>query len=164
MDTYFYYTQNVKVSRTAIMAELKANLDSYQLEQALEGDRADPTYLVLDVGRNDKGDTVNSLEHVVAFVDNYLLYVHDLPSPTTKLYVVGDWKLESVTQEQPETESEESNKKQRYRVSSPYLKLSELKLTSLQTQGQSQSEREWRKATEHIVKLVQQMPDLKELT
>lgn len=101
------------------MAELKANLDPYQLEQALEADRPDPTCFVLDVGRDDKGDAVDSLEHVVSIVDNYLLYVHDLPSPTTKLYVVGDWKLESVTQEQPETESKESDKKPRYKVSSP---------------------------------------------
>lgn len=103
------------------MAELKADLGPYQLEQALEADRADPTCFVLDVGRDDKGDAVNSLEHVVTFVDDYLLYVHDLPSPATKLYVVGDWRLDSVTKEQPETESEESDKKLCYKVSSSWI-------------------------------------------
>jgi hypothetical protein len=76
------------------MAELKAHLGPYKLENALATDRADEKgCFILDVGRDETGNPVSSLEHVAEIVDNYIINFHDRVAPVTKLYVTGDWKL-----------------------------------------------------------------------
>jgi hypothetical protein len=73
------------------MAELKDALGPYVLEKALAADRSSDNCFVLDVGRDENGDIISSLEHVVDQVDDYLINVYDRLAPVTKLYVVGEW-------------------------------------------------------------------------
>jgi hypothetical protein len=76
------------------MAELKAHLSPYRLEQALALDSADRNgCFILDVGPDEKSNSVSSLEHVTEIVDAYIVNVHDRLEPVRKLYVIGDWKL-----------------------------------------------------------------------
>jgi hypothetical protein len=74
------------------MAEVKDNLGPYILEKALAADRGDDNCFILDVGRNNEGDIVSSLEHVIEQVDDYLINVYDRLAPVIKLYIVGEWK------------------------------------------------------------------------
>jgi hypothetical protein len=96
------------------MAELKANLQPYRLESVLDTDSADNDCFVLDVGRDELGCPLASLNHVVSKVDDYVLNVHDLPAPTTKLYIIGDWNLAPPKEELIETETEPSDEQTRY--------------------------------------------------
>jgi hypothetical protein len=99
------------------MAELKANLGPYHLEQALEADRTDDTCFVLDVGLDDKGNRVESLKHVDDVVDEYILKVGTLPIPTTKLYVVGEWNTASGMEESDEATESGGQDHTTYKVS-----------------------------------------------
>jgi hypothetical protein len=76
------------------MAELKAHLGPYKLENALAADRADEKgCFILEVGRARNDNPTASLEHVAEIVDDYIINVHGRAAPVTKLYVIGDWKL-----------------------------------------------------------------------
>lgn len=85
------------------MAELKANLGPYRLKVALEADRQGANCFVLDVGHDEDGNQVASLDHVNEIVYKYISNIENLYQPTTKLYVVGDWNV-TPKEERPETE------------------------------------------------------------
>jgi hypothetical protein len=85
------------------MANHPSSVDAYSLDVALATDRADTACYVLDVGRNDDGDIVDSLQHVTEKVDHFLVHGFDRAAPVTILYVIGDWR--SSQQEQADGES-----------------------------------------------------------
>ena len=99
------------------MAELKANLGPYELEDALAHDRAvENGCFILDVGCNERGSPVPSLARVAEIVEDYIINVHDRLEPVRKLYVIGDWKLASQTKvdEVDEDDEERSEERKRY--------------------------------------------------
>jgi hypothetical protein len=94
------------------MAELKVNLGSYKLENALAQDRTDKSgCFILDVGRNREGNSVASLPQVIEMVDDYTVNVHDRLEPVTKLYIIGDWKF--AGQKKTDTADEEGPEEQK---------------------------------------------------
>ncbi|KAF1834152.1 hypothetical protein BDW02DRAFT_647814 [Decorospora gaudefroyi] len=130
------------------MAELKLNRAPYRLEEALAADGTDKSgCFILDVGSDENGAPVASLEKVVKIVDDYLIDVLDRLAPITKLYVVGEWHLAEQPIEHVETE--EPEEQTRY-ANEPHIS--------------TKPEQEWHKAGQEIAKFVQQMTALKELT
>ncbi|KAI4620507.1 uncharacterized protein J4E87_007195 [Alternaria ethzedia] len=127
------------------MAELKDNLGPYVLETTLAADRADDSCYVLNVGRDENGDVTSSLKHVNEQVDDYLINVYDRVTPVTKLYVVGEWKSALAKKDTDRTSILEEQ-------------------SHCTIEWLTKREQEWRDAGEHIAKLVEQMPALKELT
>jgi len=86
------------------MSEFKSALKPYDLEAVLAADRGDDC-LILDVGRNESGQAVASLKHVVDTVERYIAQVDDPIFSATKLYIVGDWKR-SPTQSRKDMDSD----------------------------------------------------------
>lgn len=145
------------------MAELKDNLGPYVLETALADDRADNSCYVLNVGRDKDGDVISSLKHVTEQVDNYLINVYDRLTPVTKLYVVGEWKSALAKKGSEESSVPEGQKRYANEVRG-VRNDGAMKLTSYQPHWFTKSGQNWHDAGEHIAKLVEQMPALKELT
>lgn len=103
------------------MTELKANLSPYYLEAALATDSGTQNdCYVLDVGRNENGTSVASLRHLNGKVADYVLTVHDLIVPITKLYVIGDWNLSSSAQGYAKLEGGEEGRHEEVRVSKAF--------------------------------------------
>jgi hypothetical protein len=74
------------------MNEFRSALKAYDLESALDSDRGDRC-IVIDVGRDEKGQSVPSLDRVVEQVHQHIQHVQTPTFAATKLYVVGAWNL-----------------------------------------------------------------------
>jgi hypothetical protein len=74
------------------MSEFKSALKAYDLQKALAADHG-VDCLVIDVGRDDNGQSVPSLAHVIERVDHVLHHARASAFAATKLYVVGEWNL-----------------------------------------------------------------------
>jgi hypothetical protein len=74
------------------MADLKSALRPYDLKKALAADRGGDC-LVIDVGRNDKGETVPSLQWVTEEVDHFIQHALTPTFAAKKLYIIGEWNL-----------------------------------------------------------------------
>lgn len=76
------------------MANLKAHLSPYCLNAALAMELAgDRKCLVINVGRNEKDESVASLRHVTDKVNDCLVKLPELTSTAEKLYIIGSWNL-----------------------------------------------------------------------
>lgn len=140
------------------MAAIEAYLRPYYLEAALAADRADTDCFVLDVGRDAKGNATASLKRVIETVDDYLINVHDLPVPITKLYIVGTWNLARADSNIEDQEVQADGTRPTPPGALPGL------LKAKETPKYTAEENEWHKAAEEITKFIAQMPALKELT
>jgi len=81
------------------MSEFRSALRAYDLERALATDRGTDC-LVIDVGRDDSGQSVPSLAHVVECVDHVLHHARAVAFAATKLYIIGDWNLTPIDSEE----------------------------------------------------------------
>jgi LPS O-antigen subunit length determinant protein (WzzB/FepE family) len=87
------------------MSEFQSALKPYDLDASLAADRGDDCFVV-DVGRDESGQPVASLQHVVDTVENYIAQANDSVFSATKLYIVGEWNL-TTNQAQDELDSNE---------------------------------------------------------
>jgi hypothetical protein len=74
------------------MSEFRSALKAYDLEFALATDRGDRC-IVIDVGHDEKGQSVPSLDQVIEQVHQHIQHVHTPTFAATKLYVIGAWNL-----------------------------------------------------------------------
>jgi hypothetical protein len=80
------------------MIEFKSALEPYNLEVALEADRGKGC-LVVDVGRDEDGQSVASLQQIIKQVHRHVHHAYAPHLPATKLYIIGDWNLTPLTME-----------------------------------------------------------------
>lgn len=77
------------------MSEFRSALRAYSLEKALDTDRG-ADCLVIDVGRDESGQSVPSLAHITERVDHVLHHARAAAFAATKLYIIGDWNLTPI--------------------------------------------------------------------
>jgi hypothetical protein len=150
------------------MSEFKSALRAYDLDKALAADRG-ADCLIIEVGRNERGEAVASLQRVADQVDHY---IHDVPGSAfaaTKLYIIGKWTLiPNVSEEETGGEVRDTEVNEIIFVpctasSSMAYKASTL-LIHLEQQARIDAVMEWHKATEKLSELLKQLGNLRELT
>ncbi|KAH9868695.1 hypothetical protein J1614_007767 [Plenodomus biglobosus] len=82
------------------MAARESDLEPYRLEKAVASDcrEHDHNCFAMDVGHNDFGQEVESLQRLNEVVDYHLDNSEGL-KPIRKLYIIGAWRLTSPTEE-----------------------------------------------------------------
>lgn len=152
------------------MSEFKSALRTYDLDKALAADRGDDC-LVIDVGHNENGEAVPSLQRIVRQVNHHVHNAPALAFAATKLYIIGKWIL-TPSQGGFEVEADEGGKKTE--ASAPHIfcpaQARETRLTHssssnlLEQQARADSVAQWREATEKLGELLKQMGNLRKLT
>ncbi|KAL5119518.1 hypothetical protein ACEQ8H_002583 [Pleosporales sp. CAS-2024a] len=121
------------------MSEFRSALRDYDLERALVVDCGSDC-VVVNVGRDEHGQQVASLAHVIEQVEHITHHTRDAAFTATKFYVIGEWTLTpDSTERKVDNDSEEP-------------------------QGRLDGVAKWQQATAKICELLQQMSSLKELT
>jgi hypothetical protein len=97
------------------MTEFKSALRPYDLEKALTADRGGDC-LVIDVGRNDKGEIISSLQRVTEEVDHFIQHAPTTTFAAKKLYIIGKWNLTPA-----EVNDEAESQPKKIEVSAPIM-------------------------------------------
>jgi hypothetical protein len=121
------------------MSEFKSALKPYDLDTALATDRGEDC-LIINVGRDEGGQSVASLKQVSDAVERYVNDEPELVSSATKLYVVGEWNL------------------------TPYAATTDAESKDDAAIGDADATARWQEATIKIRSLLEQMSNLRELT
>jgi hypothetical protein len=74
------------------MNDFGSALRPYDLTKAFAADRGDDC-IVIDVGRNEHGQSVCSLKHVLEQVEQHVTHTRLTPCAASKLYITGEWVL-----------------------------------------------------------------------
>lgn len=135
------------------MPDLHADLFAYRFEEALAADCADANdCFVLDISKDDSGNSVYSLEHILEVAACSLM---DLPQDMTvftKLYVIGKWVM-----------AYEDEVRTSHRSISPDIFTDQLQ-SETPKEGYHRHHVEWSTVAEQMVELIETMPLLKEVT
>ncbi|KAF2856991.1 hypothetical protein T440DRAFT_383421 [Plenodomus tracheiphilus IPT5] len=128
------------------MTEYASDLYPYSLEKAIKADcgEHDRDCFVVDVGHNEFGVQVDSLQHLINVVECHQSNTEEL-RPIRKLYIIGAWRL-TPSKEECEGFGEETKRHE----GEPHLF--------------TKQEEEWHEAGKNIAKFVALMPKLEELT
>jgi hypothetical protein len=74
------------------MSDFKSALKAFDLEKALAADRGKDC-LIIDVGRNENGQSLSSHVHAIEQVDQHLQQARAFAFAATRLYIIGEWNL-----------------------------------------------------------------------
>jgi hypothetical protein len=146
------------------MSEFQSALKPYNLEAALAADHGEDC-VIFDVGHDATGQSVASFKEVVDKVGQYLSDMPETVASTTKLYVIGRWRLTPT--EVVESDSvaiSVSHEQLRTCLSLQERDHLGVNAELVIFQERAHATTKWMEATQKLKSLIEQMGNLKELT